>query len=464
MGGRNGRVVARTGAALALVLGAVACGGGDGADGDTGGSPPVPTTPTTPAAPPESGAGYTITYTSATTRIPDAIASQAVLSVDTAEQRYRFDAATLEGAGVTLSPGRVLLIPGVALRRIATVTTSGGVTTVTTSYAALTDAIRDANITWDAPLRYSAANLAGARLVVQDTTLAPSSMSATGAVEFTYSAGGNDIKATVTPSGTTATIEVEVTRKAGTRTAARFTARTVLGEMRSLARIDIANGRTNRFDYDAKGLGGTVDLDIAAAGAGTDELAFTWPEPMIRFPVQVGPLPVIVTIKAQVVTKLVVNANASAVAKTQLSFAGDAGFRYDGTSLSTTASAGLGNPSRGASSADAAALIGNAVDAQFGFAAPRVEVGIFGETIVPFIRPEFFVGSRLQWGPVCKSAYVKYLVQGGVDLRFLGSTLANRTDTISGPYEVRESQENCAGAVVQGDGGNPWLPEVAFGR
>jgi hypothetical protein len=204
-----------------------------------------------------------------------------------------------------------------------------------------------------------------------------------------------------------------------------------------------------------------VDLDIAAAGAGMDELAFSWPEPMIRFPVQVGPLPVIVAIKAQVVTRLQVHADASATARTQLSFGGDAGFRYDGTSVRTTASVGLGQPSRGPSTADAAAFIGNAVDAQFGVAAPRIEVGIFGETIVPFIRPEFFVGTRLQWGPVCKSAYVKYLVQGGVDLRFLGGTLASRTDTISGPYEVRESPENCASSALRLGGTR--TGEVGFG-
>lgn len=432
----------------AAVLTALACSSG----GDTVTDPPAVT-------PPETGSGYAITYAPTTVRMPDALVAQALVSVDSASQVYRFNADALAAASVTLQPGRILLVPGVALRRITAVNTTGGVSTVTTSYVSLNEAFREAEIAWDAPLRYTPAVLAGARIRAGDEWLAPSVVQPNGSVQWQYTAGANEITASLSAAGSNATIELTVLKKTGGAANARFTARTVIGEMRSLARIDIENNRTERFDYDAKGLGGTVDLDITAAGAGLDELAFDWPEAMIRFPVQVGPLPVIVALKVQVVTKLVVNGNASATARTSFSYGGDAGFRYNGTTMTTTASAGLGTPVLGASTGDAAAFIGNEVDAQFGFAAPKIEVGIFGETIVPFIRPEFFVGSRLQWGPVCKSAYVKYLVQGGIDLRFFGSTLASRTDTMSGPFEVRESQDNCAGGNLRAGGHD----EIGFG-
>jgi len=432
----------------AAVLATVACSSGS----DTVTDPPAVT-------PPETGGGYSITYAPSTVRIPDAIVSQALVSVDSAAHVYRFSADALSAANVPLQSGRILLVPGVALRRITAVNTTGGVSTVTTSYVPLNEAFREAEITWDAPLRYTPAVLAGARMRDGDEWLAPSVVQPNGSVQWQYTAGANEITASLSTAGSNATIEVTVLKKTGGAADARFTARTVIGEMRSLARIDIENNKTERFDYDAKGLGGTVTLDMSAAGAGLGELAFNWPEAMIRFPLQVGPLPVIVAIKVQVVTKLVVNGNASATARTSFTYGGDAGFRYNGTTMTTTASAGLGTPVLGASSGDAAAFIGNAVDAQFGFAAPKIEVGIFGETIVPFIRPEFFVGSRLQWGPVCKSAYVKYLVQGGIDLRFFGSTIASRTDTMSGPFEVRESADNCAGGNLRVGGHD----EIGFG-
>jgi len=435
---RRGLLQGTLGVTLLVTL---AC--SSGSDATT--EPPV-------TAPPETGAGYSITYAPATVRIPEALVSQVLVSVDSAAHVYRFSASALAAADIVLQPGRILLVPGVALRRIAAVNTAGGVSTVSTAYVPLNEAIREAEITWDQPLRYTPAVMAGARLRAGDDWLAPSVVQPNGAVQWQYTAGANEITATLSTAGSNATIEVQILKKTGGAADARFTARTVIGEMRSLARIDIENNRTERFDYDAKGLGGTVNLDIAAAGAGLDALAFDWPEAMLRFPVQVGPLPVLVALKVQLVTRLVVNGNASATARTSFSYGGDAGFRYDGTTMTTTASAGLGTPVLGASMGDASAFIGNAVDAQFGFAAPKIEVGIFGETIVPFIRPEFFVGSRLQWGPVCKSAYVKYLVQGGIDLRFFGSTIASRTDTISGPFEVLESPDDCASGKLRAGG------------
>ncbi len=426
----------------AMMLATVGCGAGSGTDLT---DPPAVT-------PPETGSGYTITYAPNTIRIPDAVVEQALVSVDTGAKVYRFSADVLASSQTTLQPGRILLIPGVALRRIATVNTAGGVSTVTTSYVTLNEAIGDAAISWDAPLQFSSAVLAGARLKAGDEWLAPSVVQASGNVEWKYNVGSNEVTAKLSTAGSSATIEVEVLKKTGGAADARFTAKTVIGQMRSSARIDIEDGKTERFDYDATGLGGTVNLDVAAAGAGLDELAFDWPEAMIRFPVQVGPLPVIVAIKVQLVTKLIVNGSASATARTSFTYGGDAGFRYNGTTMHTTASVGLGTPVLGASTGDASAFIGNFVDAQFGFAAPKIEVGIFGETIVPFIRPEFFVGTQLRWGPVCKSAYVKYLVQGGIDLRFFGSTIASRTDTISGPYEVQESADNCAGGNLRAGG------------
>jgi hypothetical protein len=81
---------------------------------------------------------------------------------------------------------------------------------------------------------------------------------------------------------------------------------------------------------------------------------------------------------------------------------------------------------------------------------------------VPFIRPEFFVGARLTWGPVCKSGYTKYLVEGGLDLRFLGTTISTCVDTIAGPHEISESQNNCAATATRSADWLQTLPALSF--
>jgi len=49
-------------------------------------------------------------------------------------------------------------------------------------------------------------------------------------------------------------------------------------------------------------------------------------------------------------------------------------------------------------------------------------------------------------------------VQAGIDLRMLGSTLASATDTIVGPVEIRESQNNCAVGRLQAPASALQLP------
>src|SRR5690625_6628583 len=66
------------------------------------------------------------------------------------------------------------------------------------------------------------------------------------------------------------------------------------------------------------------------------------------------------------------------------------------------------------------------VDTQYGFTAPVIEVQLFGKIIVPFIRPEFYIGSSFRWAPFCKNVHVRYGVTGGVGLRFLGRCLVSR--------------------------------------
>jgi hypothetical protein len=407
-----------------------------------------------------SGPGYDLTPGSSTIVLTAAQAAEAVVTVDPATHTYGFDGARLAADGVVLETGRILLIPGTALRRISGVSTSNGVTTVTTSYASLNEAIETGTVEWDEAIRFDEQSLERAALGVAGEWVAGTA-AAVDSLYWEYPVGQNTLKASLKAQGTTATLVFELTRQVGTRVAAVFVAKATFNEMASQARLDIASHRTQAFDYESAGLGGSIELSVAAAGAGLDDFGFEWPEAMMRFPITIGPIPAMLIIKAQVVTQLVVNGEASATASTSFTWGGDAGFVYDGTNISTKASANLGQPGVGSSETDAGALIGNAVDAQFGFAAPRIEVALFGETIVPFIRPEFFVGSRLTWGPVCKSGYAKYLVAGGLDLRFFGVTISTYQDTIAGPHEIRESQNDCAATGADGPAA-AGFPDVSF--
>jgi hypothetical protein len=407
------------------------------------------------------GTGYDLTLGENTVFLTPTQVADAMVAADSTTHTYTFDANRLAADGVALDSGEVLLIAGTALRRIASVTTANGQMTVTTSYASLNEAIESGRIEWNQVLPFTEDALGRAALYVAGEWV-EGTAAAIDSIYWEYPVGANTLKASLKLQGSSAILVFQLTHEVKSKVAAVFIAKTTFNEMASQARIDIDNHTTRSFDYESSGLGGSIELSISAAGAGLDEFAFEWPEAMLRFPITIGPIPATLIVRAQVVTRLIVNGEASATASTSFSWGGDAGFMYNGSNISTTASADLGLPNVGSSAIDAAALIGNPVDAQFGFAAPRVEVALFGETIVPFIRPEFFVGSKLTWGPVCKSGYVRYLVEGGLDLRFLGTTISTYVDTIAGPHEVTESQNNCAANPVRSAEGLATFPELSF--
>src|SRR5690625_2706408 len=160
---------------------------------------------------------------------------------------------------------------------------------------------------------------------------------------------------------------------------------------------------------------------------------------MFQFVFAVGPVPVRIVAKVQTVAKLTVHSQASATAKSTISYSGTAGVSFDGTKYSTVVGGGLELPLFGASEGDSAPSGFDAynVDTQYGFTAPVIEVQLFGNIIVPFIRPEFYIGSSFRWAPICKNVHVRDGVTGGVDLRFLGRSLASR-DVMSIVDEGRE--------------------------
>jgi hypothetical protein len=132
-------------------------------------------------------------------------------------------------------------------------------------------------------------------------------------------------------------------------------------------------------------------------------------------------------------------------AESDFSWGGDAGLSYDGTTVTTEASSTLAEPIVQGGNADLASAFGQSVSAQWGVVVPIIEVGLFGETVVPYIQPELYLRAFLTWGPVCQRIKVDYNVDGGMDLRLLGIQVAELAEErrIAGPWEMEHVQEGC---------------------
>lgn len=434
---------------------------GDGGDDPVG--PDEPDPPETIQEP-----GVSAELDPGTTYVDETLTEAALTEADTEAHRYTFDAAALDAGGVELSPGSILLIHGVALRRITSVSESDGEVTVQTAYATLPEAFENAEIEWSQATEFTPEVLENAQIVFDGKGLAPTAVSGN-TVSWEYQVDPYTVRGEVEALGSTARVKLQAIKDlnpgAGEATAA-FTAEGTIQAVSSTADIVIENSETKAFDYENRGMGGDMKLSLAAAGAGNVGLNFKTPEAVIRFPFTIGPIPATLIMKAGMVTGIEVVGGASSVtAQVNFSWGGDAGLTYDGTTVEAKASAGLGTASASDGSADLAAPIGQSVSAQWGAVVPIIEVGLFGETIVPYIQPELYLRSSLTWGPVCQRIKVDYNVDGGMNLRFLGNDLAALAEErrIAGPWELEESQEGCPSNSPPAPWAVPSYEAVEFG-
>lgn len=383
-----------------------------------------------------------------TVMVQEHIIESGLLSENEETHTYTFDADVLNGANLELAKGGILLLERKALRRITSVSESNGQLTVETSDdVTMEEAFKELDLKKSEPLKFTSAVVEKAVMEFQGKRFAPGHFE-NGTANWEYEVGAYKVTGSVQAEGSRAVVKLVMHKSYG-EGGVSFATEAVIQEMTSDLDIQIRDHKTRNFSYQNPGMEGKVDLSLAAAGGGVDPDFGFGPLTMFQFVFMVGPVPVRVVAKVQTVAKISVQGKASATAKTSISYSGAAGVSYDGTKYSASVGGGLEIPLFGSSEGDSApsGFDGYNVDTQYGFTAPVIEVQLFGNIIVPFIRPEFYIGSSFHWAPICKNAYVRYAVDGGIDLRFLGRNLASR-DLIEIVKEVRKDgysdTENCS--------------------
>jgi len=472
---------------------------GDGGSGDAGGPPgtgePLVTDDAEPYLLPSGTVDSTFdAELTEETVLVEGDALAAVEEVDVENHRYAFDADRLDAAGLAIEEGSVLLLSGVALRRVTDVSRSGGRVAVETEFAALNEAIRDGTVAWDADLGFDAgfasdrfgpggggagSSIAGgvgtgdgggagtgagtgtaddARASLADAVVLadvaavdelgevlarPDSVSATREVlEFTFTQGNTEYRFGLTPSGDEVKLKVEMKAPAGGAAKLRFTGVGTAKAVKAGGRVDVDGGDVSSMDVDAKRLAGEIKLDVAVAGAGVagpTEIPFPGGF-VFKHVFFAGPVPLTVTTSIELKATIDVKAKASATATSTFRFGGDTGFSYDGTEVVPKAT--LGTISIDPDTADAAGSFGQPVHAGFGVGFPKVSISVFDQLLIPYIRVGMAVNTSLSWGPVCKSAYLQLTVKAGYDLKILGVELANAEETLAEEERRATGSEN----------------------
>lgn len=353
---------------------------------------------------------YEVSWNPETTVVSEA--QLALLSEsDTEAHRYTFDAAGVANSGLDLSPGRILVLHGLAVRRITAAQEVGTDLILDTEYIPLTDAIDNGTLGWDYNLDFSPQKIESVSLAGQ--TFTPT---AEDTIAFNFKDGAFTYDLNIKLNGSTSDYTFSVTKGVGSSASAKFVAAGKLEAFKSQDKIVIENGTLKQFGHEQKKMRGETTLSLIAAGSGQDFVDLKLPFAVVKYPFLVGPIPVVLSVKIQFVVQAVVPFDGSSQVKAKFTYDSDIGFNYDGSEVKSTGRLGPHELTKEITQTGASSAIG----VNFGIGYPRVEVGIAGETVVPWAQTAFLVGGSFTFTPPCQTADALILGAAGIDLKFFG--------------------------------------------
>lgn len=381
-----------------------------------------------------------------TTQLNTVQISSAVLSdlksYDNKTGNYVFskDADGLED----LKPGTVVMFEGHSLRKIKNVKQEGGNILISSEFARLTDYYKDAKISYSAPVNWNNASSDSYSMKVGQpiVTMASPMLALLNPQEEGGGNGG------ISPEGEEGIhVRYEETIKgwkvgfnlspeAGGKLKIKLSAEKgnvcsivaegFISSFTSNAEINIANGETNQFSYRNNGLEGEMEIKFAAVGLGSEIAILEIPASIERTILVQGVIPVTLRLKANLKIYPEVAPGSSSQVSIKLNYNSNLGFSYETGHVNTFADVtGDTAEQTGDSNTATAGIAGMGVGVEF----PRMEIGIFGNTIVPYLLLNTHTSSYLSTGLLdnrpCHTATCKYAVHAGLSFSFLGIASVN---------------------------------------
>ena len=363
----------------------------------------------------------------------------ALIDIDAEGEIFTFSTALLADAGVSFSTGNIMVLHGVALRRIDAVALSGPNTLVTTSQAGLNEAITSGEMGWSLDIGFQEIVAAEIFMPGRGSGCSPAADPEAQTVSFECSFDDYTMSLILSRTGTSSSIQYQVT-KGNDQANASITGTGVLSNFDASGSASFSGGELSSFQQNADDAQMDLNISLAAAGSGSNDLNFEVPFPIIRIPFTVGPIPMSIDIGVQFVATMNVplSASASATASADFRYRGDTGFTYEGSAVDTTATINDHDFSNGQFDSGSQFV---SVDAGFGIAFPRVSLNVLSSEVA-WLHTGFTLQSSLRFGPICKVGIAGLVVQGGYKLEILGVELLSDQETFASEQR-REESEGC---------------------
>ena len=234
--------------------------------------------------------------------------------------------------------------------------------------------------------------------------------------EFEFSYGAYQLRIKFAFTEAKADVEFEITKDLVKPITAKFLATGSIQNFSSSTEMVFADSKLTKFGQKNSDITGDLTLNLTVAGSGRDDITFDFPVVLLKYPIMVGPIPVVISLKVLFVINCVVPVDGSAQVEVKFDYKSTTGFKYDGTNVSADASMGDQSMNKNIAQTGAASAIG----VNFGLAFPRIEIGVFDEVLVPWIQTAFLIGGDYTFTPACQQAKSQFIGACGIDLSLAG--------------------------------------------
>ena len=340
----------------------------------------------------------------------------AIISENEETYTYTFSSEALSDAGLSLSEGDILLLEGKALRKVRSITETGGEMRVETDFAGLHEAFRNADIDVSKKIDFTETVPEKFAIEYDGKLLMPNVSKANGG-EWSYELDNVTVEGSLQTETDKAVIALLIKYDTGDVSGAMKVTSTIENvETETAFRIE--DHETKSFRFHNTGIKGSLDIEFIMAGGNSSETVWEPPMPAIIIPFSIGPIPVVFKMGTVYVFNLDLGADGTASFKTSFSYDGDMGFRVEDSEFTPMLDGGVKNP--GASDAEGnAAGFGGTVTGQFGVGLPKISFSMFGETVVPYLIQEFYAGASYTF-PTCTRLFSRYEVNTGINMSLFG--------------------------------------------
>lgn len=356
-----------------------------------------------------------------------------LVGIDTANQTFTFRTGSPKVA--ELETGKVIVVNDYTIRRVTRTYSSGGNTVVETEFAALTDAMTNADISWDYGVDFAPGafvqSLRRKGVQVQHVT--------TDSIKFAIKIGTYTYKVDMRLDNDKANLSLVAEKEHLDTKVAECSLVGELRRFRSKGTVVIRDGVLQQFSTNNKDVEGNFNVKIVAAGSGSD-LNLEVPITLLKYPIPQLPF-FEFSIKTVVIINSLIPPDGSTLIEANFKYNVDQGIEFDKKNFVLLPILNVKKrefdktqkPHTGASSP---------VAANFGLALPRFEIGLLNTTLA-WIQSAYLIGGDYTPFPACQQARARFIGAGGVALGALGVSVFEKSKTLWNEEKVLLKAGNC---------------------